>query len=73
MEGRNMNETVFGPKHVDHCINLLRTALLCNPDTTVEVETSVGAGVLGFGETHQCVDWSDVTAWTAQFQDATNE
>ncbi|KAM3450334.1 hypothetical protein MY3296_006222 [Beauveria thailandica] len=54
---------MVSPAHIRHCIDLLRRALVCNPDLTVEVQNETG-GVHGFGETHQCVDWSAVKTWT---------
>ena len=56
------------PPHVRHCIDLLRQSLMCNADRTIEIKDNKG-GVLGFGTTHQCVDWQElihkIDAWNA--------
>ncbi len=54
--------------HVRHCIDLLRQALMCNPDLTVEVKDLVAGGVHGFGETHQCIDWAELKDWTSEWE-----
>lgn len=56
------------PPHIRHCIDLLRQALMCRPDLTVEVKDMGAGGVHGFGETHQCINWADLTSWTAQWE-----
>jgi hypothetical protein len=61
LEGKRLHEKdipmMSSPSHVRHCIDLLRQSLMCNADRTIEVKDDKG-GVLGFGTTHKCVDWS---------------
>ncbi|KAI9146895.1 Oxidase ustYa [Paramyrothecium foliicola] len=47
-------------EHDAHCFDLLRQALLCAADTTVEGQTSHG---LGWGSVHQCKDMDAIKAW----------
>lgn len=59
---------MISPPHIRHCIDLLRHALICNPDLTVEVKDKEAGGVHGFGETHQCVDWTAINQWTERWE-----
>lgn len=59
---------MISPPHIRHCVDLLRQALICSPDLTVEVKDEAAGGVHGFGETHQCVDWTNVKNWTSQWE-----
>lgn len=54
--------------HVRHCIDLLRQALICHADTTVEVVDQKVRGVSGFGIEHQCGDWDQLMQWTIEWQ-----
>ncbi|KAJ5092740.1 hypothetical protein N7456_008601 [Penicillium angulare] len=54
------------PAHMQHCIELLRHALMCQPDLTVELKKD--GGVTGFGTEHKCKSWDDLTRWTAQWE-----
>lgn len=56
------------PPHIRHCIDLLRRALMCQPDTTVEVKDEVTGGVKGFGTEHQCKDWDQLVRWTRKWE-----
>lgn len=56
------------PPHIRHCIDLLRHALMCQPDLTVEVKDDTAGGVHGFGETHQCVNWAHLKDWTTRWE-----
>lgn len=56
------------PPHIRHCIDLLRNALMCQPDLTVEVKDATAGGVHGFGQTHQCVDWRHLNEWTSRWE-----
>ena len=47
--------------HHAHCFDLLRQALLCAGDTTVEGLTEYGEG---WGAVHKCKDMSAIKAWT---------
>ncbi|ROW01491.1 hypothetical protein VSDG_02065 [Cytospora chrysosperma] len=59
---------MISPPHIRHCVDLLRLALMCKPDLTVEVKDEEAGGVHGFGETHQCIDWTDLTGWTTHWE-----
>ncbi|ROW11338.1 hypothetical protein VMCG_01226 [Cytospora schulzeri] len=59
---------MISPPHIRHCVDLLRLALMCQPDLTVEVKDDEAGGVHGFGETHQCIDWTNLTEWTTRWE-----
>lgn len=56
------------PSHIRHCIDLLRNALICQPDTTVEVKNKDIGGVTGFGTEHYCRDWETLMEWTRTWE-----
>ena len=56
------------PRHVRHCIDLLRNVLVCQPDLTLEVKDDELGGVTGFGTEHQCVNWKELVDWTTQWE-----
>lgn len=56
------------PRHMRHCIDLLRHSLMCQPDTTVEVKDETKGGVSGFGTEHQCSDWDQLVKWTSKWE-----
>ena len=51
-----------------HCIDLLRQALMCNADTTIEVVDPAVNGVHGFKTVHTCKSWSQLIDWTNEQQ-----
>ena len=55
--------------HIRHCIDLLRQALMCQPDTTVELKNEELGGVTGFGTEHKCKDWNQLVQWTSKWED----
>lgn len=62
-----MREGVLAGKssrHVRHCFNLLRQAVLCASDTTLDPLDHADDGKLtgadGLGTTHVCRDWTKV-------------
>ena len=57
------------PAHIRHCIDLLRQALMCQPDTTVELKNEELGGVTGFGTEHRCKDWTQLMQWTSMWED----
>ncbi|KAF1998764.1 hypothetical protein P154DRAFT_438550, partial [Amniculicola lignicola CBS 123094] len=56
------------PHHVRHCIDLLRQALMCQPDLTVEINNDALGGVTGFGTEHVCVHWEELVDWTSEWE-----
>ncbi|KAK1990676.1 hypothetical protein LX36DRAFT_664006 [Colletotrichum falcatum] len=56
------------PIHVNHCIELVRNVLTCQPDLTIEVANPQNGGVTGFGGERQCRDWNDLLRWTKEWQ-----
>ncbi|KAF2662586.1 hypothetical protein K491DRAFT_686467 [Lophiostoma macrostomum CBS 122681] len=56
------------PQHVGHCIDLLRNALVCQPDLTLEVANRNMHGVTGFGTEHMCADWEKLVGWTEEWE-----
>jgi len=58
----------IAPRHIRHCIDLIRQSLMCNADTTIEVKDYETGGVRGFGTEHQCKDWFGLVRWTEETQ-----
>jgi hypothetical protein len=56
------------PRHIRHCIELLRQVLMCQPDLTVEVKNLSVGGVAGFGTEHQCRDWNQLMSFTKEWE-----
>jgi hypothetical protein len=59
---------VSTPSHVRHCIELLRQALICQPDLTLELKDELHGGVQGFGTEHQCEDWDELMDFTSKWE-----
>ncbi|MCJ1391627.1 hypothetical protein MMC18_004492 [Xylographa bjoerkii] len=72
MEGRKLDPAelpmMASPRHIRHCIDLLRQGLMCCADSTVEVKEGDADGVKGFGTTHYCRDWEQLVQWTSDVQ-----
>ncbi|KAF2258863.1 hypothetical protein CC78DRAFT_503967 [Lojkania enalia] len=70
--GQKLNETELpfhaSPRHIRHCIDLLRNVLMCQPDLTLEVRDDELGGVTGFGTEHQCIDWRKLVDWTTEWE-----
>jgi len=70
-EGRKMSdddyEEMISPAHMQHCTDLLRQTLMCQPDLTIELKDELG-GVEGFGTDHRCKDWTQLMYWTAEWE-----
>ncbi|KAF4615776.1 hypothetical protein D9613_012369 [Agrocybe pediades] len=68
-EGSNI--TSSREKHLIHCLEYLRQAVLCNADTSLEgpagLRHTVGGetvhAVTGGGAIHECRDWTQVYDW----------
>ena len=56
------------PPHIGHCVDLIRNALICRPDTTLELKDKAVGGVTGFGTEHLCVNWDQVVEWVSQWE-----
>ena len=56
------------PAHMRHCMDLLRHALMCQADRTIEVKDEVKGGVTGFGVEHECVDWRQLIGWVERWE-----
>ncbi|KAI0197962.1 hypothetical protein F4808DRAFT_437233 [Astrocystis sublimbata] len=58
--GQGLSDEEFppmaSPSHIRHCIDLIRQALMCHSDRTIEPKDDTG-GVSGFGVMHSCVDY----------------
>lgn len=54
--------------HVRHCIDLLRQALMCHADVTLEVVDESINGVHGFRTEHECGNWEQLKQWTSEQQ-----
>lgn len=56
--------------HADHCIDLLRTSLMCHGDTTpfftVIDETQPMGGRGDFSAHHKCVNFEKLQSWTRE-------
>lgn len=59
---------MLSPPHVRHCIDLIRNALFCRPDTTIELKDEKLGGVTGFGTEHMCVDWENLVDWVSVWE-----
>ncbi|KAI8632434.1 hypothetical protein F5Y19DRAFT_364020 [Xylariaceae sp. FL1651] len=70
--GERLNESsipmMLSPPHIRRCIDLLRQSLMCTADLTVEVKDESLLGVRGFGEQHECIDWSSLKDWTTKWE-----
>ena len=49
--------------HVQHCIELIRHALTCQPDLTLEHAEGPSSGVTGLRAVHECRSWDDLVRW----------
>ncbi|KAH7385372.1 hypothetical protein DE146DRAFT_680987 [Phaeosphaeria sp. MPI-PUGE-AT-0046c] len=67
MEGKELPFHA-SPRHIRHCIDLLRNVLVCQPDLTLEVRDDELGGVTGFGTEHQCINWQELLDWTTQWE-----
>ena len=56
------------PPHVRHCIDLIRQALMCQPDLTLEVKDEAKGGVTGFGVEHLCIRWDSLVTWVGEWE-----
>ncbi|KAK1574779.1 uncharacterized protein LY79DRAFT_523286, partial [Colletotrichum navitas] len=56
------------PAHFNHCVELIRNVLMCQPDLTVEVADPQTGGVTGFDTEHRCHNWNDLLSWTKKQQ-----
>ena len=56
------------PPHIRHCIDLLRNALMCQADTTIETKDDELGGVTGFGTEHRCVNWANLQDWVSKWE-----
>lgn len=54
----------FKVEHRAHCVEYLRQSILCNADTTLEGEVGAWATSTGWGQTHSCVDFDALKAWS---------
>ena len=59
---------MISSSHVRHCVDLLRHALMCQPDLTIEEKDEEKGGVTGFGVEHQCADWEQLVHWTSKWE-----
>ena len=67
--GRASHEiNMTDPAHVRHCVDMLRQALMCTPDLTVEVSDKELGGVIGFGTVRRCIDWERLMAWLKKWE-----
>ncbi|KAF4867812.1 Oxidase ustYa [Colletotrichum siamense] len=54
--------------HLGHCFDLLRQAIMCKPDLTIEIANTTLNGVTGFGTEHQCINWEELMNWIKVFE-----
>ncbi|KAE9980783.1 hypothetical protein EG328_012031 [Venturia inaequalis] len=55
--------------HTDHCIEILRQAILCHGDTSLfTVRWSEGSRIprADFSNEHTCVDWDALNSWAGE-------
>ncbi|KAF2019172.1 hypothetical protein BU24DRAFT_114526 [Aaosphaeria arxii CBS 175.79] len=72
MQGQKMAESELphhaSAQHFMHCLDLIRNAMMCQPDLTVEVQNDKLGGVEGFGTEHSCIDWKKLVDWTSEWE-----
>ena len=56
------------PPHISHCVDLVRNALICRPDTTLELKDKEAGGVTGFGTEQLCVNWDKLVEWVSEWE-----
>ena len=58
--------------HMKHCFDYLRQAIMCASDVTLEHLQSGAEGVIasvdGWGTTHQCRNYQEVSDWATSFR-----
>ncbi|TDZ73317.1 Oxidase ustYa [Colletotrichum trifolii] len=62
------NNHIHDMYHIGHCFDLIRQALMCTPDLTMELTNETIGGVTGFGTEHQCVDWPALMRWMKKYE-----
>ncbi|MCJ1474998.1 hypothetical protein MMC13_003658 [Lambiella insularis] len=55
------------PKHISHCFDYLRQALMCAVDTNLEAVDPVLGGSKGYGYARTCRDFDAVKAWSDEW------
>jgi len=68
LEEEDMPE-MSSPDHFRHCVDLLRQALMCQPDLTLELKDEAVGGVSGFGTEHACKDWGELLSFVNEWED----
>lgn len=65
----NVNDTVIHT-HVDHCIETVRLALMCNADVSPLPIRDDPQGFLGakadFSTVHKCRNWDSLVEWISE-------
>ncbi len=72
--GRERKTDGSADRHIVHCLDYIRQAIICNGDTTLEEFKAVldGEGhaisyyIDGMGTTHQCRDWNAIKEFLVQ-------
>lgn len=59
---------ILDPKHMTHCIELIRNVIMCKPDLTIEVKREDIGGVTGFDTEHVCKEWNGLLEWTSKWE-----
>jgi hydroxylamine reductase (hybrid-cluster protein) len=57
------------PNHFKHCVDLIRQALMCQPDLTLELKNEMMGGVAGFGTEHVCTNWGKLMEFVERWED----
>ena len=72
VNGIKIDEDVFpfmsSRPHIEHCVDLIRQSLMCQPDLTIEVKDPEIGGVTGFGTEHQCRRWDQLLDWVKKWE-----
>ena len=56
------------PRHVRHCLDYLRQAIMCHADTNIEPVIPELGGAKGFGVGHRCRNYDELMGWIMQWE-----
>lgn len=66
LSGESMQNRTHVERHLDHCYDALRQAIICRADATPLYVPSGDSFYSGDGQIRQCADWQSLEAWTLQ-------
>ena len=66
LDGNEMQNRTHVQRHLDHCYDALRQAIVCRADPTPLYMPPGDSFYSGDGQPRQCADWTALEAWTLQ-------